>query len=810
MKRHICIHGHFYQPPRENPWLEEVELQDSAQPYHDWNQRITAECYAPNSASRILDAEGRIVDIVNNYSKISFNFGPTLLSWLEKHHPGTYAKILEADAESMKRFSGHGSALAQPYNHIIMPLANRQDKETQMIWGLRDFVHRFKRRPEGMWLPETAVDLETLDLMAEMGIRFTILAPHQARRVRGPGKSDWQDVSEARIDPKTPYFCTLPSGRTMNLFFYDGPISREIAFGGLLNNGEIFASRLFKVFGKDAKDDQLMHIATDGETYGHHHANGDMALAYCLHHIESNNLANLTIYGEYLEKHPPNREVEIFERSSWSCVHGIERWRSDCGCNSGGNPGWNQAWRSPLRYGLDWLRDSLSGIFESSLSQHLATPWQARNDYIDFVLDRSHENLNGFFAKYQIEELAPGQRIKVLKLLEMQRYAMLMFTSCGWFFDEISGIETIQDMRYAARAIQLAKEVSGLDFEEAFLKIMEKAHSNNTIYLNGREAFEDQVKPMVLDLLRVGAHFAISSLFRGYPEKFRIYCYSAQSAKYEQLEMGWQKMAMGQTRIISDITQESTIVTFAVLHLGEHNFIGGGRYCAGEAGWTEAHEAIKGAFMKGDISSVIGLIDQHFDSHDFGLWHLFRDEQRSVVTQILDKTLQEIENNLRRLYSDYYPLMLAMRNLAIPLPEILSTTVKYVLNKDLTAVFEEEPLDMDRLGKVLQEIRRWSAQIDTSTLGLLAGTRIKNLMNRMESAQGVKSLVLLRELETLFNGLEGLNLHLDLWQAQNIYFSLIHTVFKDMQRKAEQGKEEAAEWAAGFVRLGDYFKLRII
>ena len=322
--KYICIHGHFYQPPRENAWLEAVEVQDSAHPYHDWNRRITVECYSANVYSRILDDAGRIEKIVNNYEKISFNFGPTLLAWMEIHAPDVYQAVLEADKRSMARYSGHGSALAQAYNHMIMPLAHERDKHTQVLWAIRDFEYRFGRRPEGMWLPETAVDLETLEVLADQGILFTILSPDQAAQTRGLEDTDWCDVSDGAIDPKVPYLQQLEGGGTMTLFFYDGPISRAVAFEGLLKNGEAFAERLVSGFA-DQETPQLLHIATDGESYGHHFPHGDMALAYALHYIESQDLAQLTNYGEFLEKCPPTQEVQIKENTSWSCAHGVAR-----------------------------------------------------------------------------------------------------------------------------------------------------------------------------------------------------------------------------------------------------------------------------------------------------------------------------------------------------------------------------------------------------------------------------------------------------------------------------------------------------
>ena len=404
MDRYLCIHGHFYQPPRENPWLEAIEIQDSAHPYHDWNERITAECCAPNSASRILDGEGHIMDIVSNYAKMSFNIGPTVLSWMEKYSPEIYQAILEADRMSIEWRSGHGSAIAQVYNHLIMPLANKRDKRTQVLWGIKDFEYRFKRFPEGMWLSETAVDIETLEVLAECGIKFTILAPHQALKVRKIGTGKWKDVSGGRIDPTRSYLCRLPSGRRINIFFYDGPISQAVAFERLLNKGEDFANRLLSGFSEVREWPQILNIATDGESYGHHHKFGDMALAYALNYIESNGIARLTNYGEHLEKQPPTHEAEIIENTSWSCMHGIERWRSNCGCNSGGHSDWNQEWRAPLREALDWLRDQLSFKFEHKAKEYLKDPLKAREEYIDIILDRSGRKYGKFFGKAFIEK----------------------------------------------------------------------------------------------------------------------------------------------------------------------------------------------------------------------------------------------------------------------------------------------------------------------------------------------------------------------------------------------------------------------
>jgi alpha-amylase/alpha-mannosidase (GH57 family) len=448
VSRFVTVHGHFYQPPRENPWTGEVDEEVAARPYHDWNERITAECYAPNGLGH-----------PSNYSRMSFNFGPTLLSWLEVYSAGTYRAILDADRESRERFSGHGSALAQAYNHMILPLANARDKVTQVLWGIRDFEHRFGRRPEGMWLPETAVDDATLDVLASCGIAFTILSPEQA-----PG-----------VDPREPYHVPLPSGREIAVFFYDGGLSQAIAFGGLVKGGggDLARALLSRFDVGDAPS--LVHVATDGETYGHHVRGGDRALADALDAIDGSGFARLTNYGEYLEQFPPRRETRIVPNSSWSCAHGVGRWSEDCGCSSGG--ALRHPWRRPLREALDWLRDALAPVYEAEAARYFADPWAARNDSIDIVLDRTAGSVDRFFERHAVRRLSPEERAAARDLLELQRNALLMYTSCGWFFDDPAGLETRQVLRYAARAVELAKERLGGSLEPLFLRLLERVRS---------------------------------------------------------------------------------------------------------------------------------------------------------------------------------------------------------------------------------------------------------------------------------------------------------------------------------------------
>jgi len=482
MQRTLCIHGHFYQPPRENPWTGDVEREDSASPFHDWNERVTAECYAPNAAARL-------------YEKISFDFGPTLLAWLERKAPEVYRSVLAADRESLRRFSGHGSAIAQAYNHMILPLANARDKRTQILWGLRDFEHRFGRSPEGMWLPETAVDVETLEILSEMGIRFTILSPRQARAVHRIHDHYWFDVSEGIIDPAMPYRVELPSGRHVTVFFYDEAVSRAVAFEGLLHDGETFVQRLMNAFSDDREWPQLVHIATDGETFGHHHKFGEMALAYALEKIEAGGLVRLTNYGEYLSRMAPTHQVEIRENTSWSCPHGVERWRSDCGCRAGGQDEWRQAWRGPLREALDWLRDTLASPFEVAASEYVKEAWEARDDSLEVVLNPSQRIKEPFFVRHAVRDLSLSEQTKVLTLMELQRFLMLMYTSCGWFFSDPSDLGTLQVLKYAARAVQMAEEIFGAPLREDFRNRLQGVKGNLPGLQDGRRLFDAFIGP---------------------------------------------------------------------------------------------------------------------------------------------------------------------------------------------------------------------------------------------------------------------------------------------------------------------------
>jgi len=796
MDRYICIHAHFYQPPRENPWLEVIERQPAAYPYHDWNQRITAECYAPNTGSRILDAEGRITRIVNNYSRISFNFGPTLLSWMEENEPEVYAAILEADRESQQRFSGHGSALAQAYNHMILPLANTADRCTQILWGLRDFEHRFKRQPEGIWLPEAAVDLETLELLAEFGIRFTVLSPYQAQRTRKMG-GRWRDATGGILDPTLAYEQALPSGRSLAVFFYDGPISRAVAFERLLARGEHLAGRLLGAFANGGERPELVHIATDGETYGHHHRHGDMALAYALHHIDSNGLAKLTNYGEYLERYPPAHQVEIKEQTAWSCSHGVGRWWTDCGCNTGRHPNWNQAWRTPLRNALDWLRDTLAPAYEEKGRLYLKDPWAARDDYIKVVLDRAPEKTGEFLAAHASRELNQDERVAVLKLLELQRNAMLMYTSCGWFFDELSGIETVQILQYAGRAIQLAEEVGSSHVEPTFVAKLAEAKSNSAEYGDGALIYEREVKPAMVRLEQVGAHYAIRSLFETDEKRASVYCYSVREEHRQVLEAGKARLAVGRAAFTSEITQESALLSYAVLHFGDHSLKAGVRRFQGEAAYQKLLQDVGGPFERADFPEILGQLDRHFGESTYSLQSLFGDEQSKIVNLILESTLEQAAAAHQQVYDYFAPLMRYLTGLGVALPGVLRMTSEFVVNNNLRRALEDEELDLQHIRALLAAAAREKVTLDTAGLGYALGRAVEKLLAAFR--QTPHDLGLLRKLEEASSLVKSLPFEVQLWRVQNLYWEILQGVYPEYRSRAD---EEAQTWLKHFVSLG--------
>ncbi len=487
MPRALCIHGHFYQPPRFDPWLEDVLPEGSAAPFHDWNERICRQCYSPMAFARRLDGSGLITEALNAYAWISFNFGPTLLTWLERHAEDTYRRILAADAESLARW-GHGNALAQVYHHAIMPLAPRLDKELEIAWAIQDFQHRFRRPPQGMWLAETAVDLDTLDALAAAGIQFTILAPRQAKAIRMPGEADFHPVEEGFLPVHLPYRVATPSGQSITVFFYHGPVSQAVAFERLLQNGEHFWQRLLASF-----ENGLRAVATDGESYGHHFPFGEMALAYVIDQARhGRDGVSLTNFAAYLAAQPATAEAIIHENSSWSCIHGVERWRSNCGCTTGDYPPGNQEWRRPLRRALNYLKYYVDDHYFSAMARLGPHPGTILKNYGRVLCGA--EDLEGFLRRHGVAA-DPKALTQAARLLAMQRCSLASFSSCAWFFDDLARIEPLNGLTWARRALDLLAATGGPDVEAGFVRILAEAQANRPGAGTGADLWEHEVTP---------------------------------------------------------------------------------------------------------------------------------------------------------------------------------------------------------------------------------------------------------------------------------------------------------------------------
>jgi alpha-amylase/alpha-mannosidase (GH57 family) len=814
-KRFVCIHGHFYQPPRENPWLETVETQDSAAPYHDWNERVCAECYATNGAARIVNGKNKIISIVNNYSRLSFNFGPTLMSWLKENAPRTYRMILDGERASRAHFRGHSSAMAQVYNHMILPLASKRDRVTQIRWGIADYQSHFGTLPEGMWLPETAADTASLELMAQHGIKFTVLAPHQCKRIRplkepvpaaaaaeaaAPVPSVWTNTPDSTVDTTRPYLVRFPSGASIAVFFYNGPSSRAIAFEGLLNSGEEFAARLKTGF-KDAAQPQLAHVATDGESYGHHHKYGDMALAYALSLLDRDRTVKLTNYASFLAQFPPEYECEIVDNTSWSCAHGVERWRSNCGCN-GGKPGWNQAWRAPLRQALDELRDALVPLTEQEGAKYFRDVWAARNSYIDVVLDRTPESIERFLSAQQTHTLVGEDRVRALELMEMQRHAQLMYTSCGWFFDDISGIETVQIIAYAARVLQLAQQLfagQAASLEPAFLARLAGAKSNVPSAGDGAEIYKKCVRTMELHLEQVAAHYAISSVFTAFAEETDLFSYRVRRISHEIYTSGRARLALGRAHIASAITGLQQAFSFAVLHFGDQNITAAVKaYLPDDARSFESFAAEAADYVqRADFPEVIRLLDRFYGHADYSLTSLFSDEQRRIVRLILNSTLWDVENSLATIYQDHASLLHYLSQAGLPKPPALALAATFAINAGLRRMLETDPIDQAQLRSYLSLAKADQVPLETATLSYIADQRMKRAMVELQVSAG--SLEILDSALTLARTLTELPFDLNLWQAQNIWYEIFRTSGESLTALQP---EDRPRWDKDLAELG--------
>jgi len=765
----LVVHGHFYQPPRENPWLDAVEVQDSAAPYHDWNERVTAECYAPNTAARRVGERNRVLDIVNNFEKISFNAGPTLLAWLHRHRPDVYTKIIAADRASVTARGGHGNAIAQVYNHMIMPLAIRRDKVTQLRWGLEDFRVRFGREPEGCWLPETAVDNETLEVLADAGLRFTILAPHQAWRVRPLGAEAWEEVND-HVDTSRAYLWRGPRGLGLALFFYHAPISRGIAFENLLERSEHLVAWLYAALTDTPDRPQLVHCATDGESYGHHRHFGEMALAAAMHQIEAEGTVALTNYGAFLAAHPPTDEVELHERTSWSCAHGVERWRADCGCRTRSD--WHQRWRAPLREALDWLRDQIDPFFEARASAFLKDPWAARDAYIAVILDPSPERLDAFFGAHQRAPLDPAARAETRRLLEMQRHRLLMYTSCGWFFDEISALEPVQILRYAAIAVQYLGDLGGGRLEPEFVRRLEAAPSNIPALRDGGEVYRQLIRPTAVDLRRVIAHYAITGLVDEHPADARIYAYRVTRLDESRQTSDGTALRIAHVRVSALATGETREMMYALVHYGGHDFSCGIRAWEDQATYDAMKADLRRRYGELSVADMVRGMDEYFPGEPFTLAHLFLEERRRVLDSVIRAALDKPEETYRHIWEENRKLVHYLLQVDVPVPEALRLVGRHVLEQQACDELErtaELAAIPERVFEIAAEAKALDLTLDLTRPRAAARRAVERTLDAVAEAPTAPHVA---AATTLIEGANRLGLHYGLWAAQNRFFEL--------------------------------------
>lgn len=837
---YVTVHGHFYQPPRENPYLDAIEHQPSAAPFHNWNERIHWECYRPNAFARVLNDKGEILGIVNNYEYMSFNIGPTLMSWLEHHDKSVYQRILEADAKSCEKFNGHGNAIAQIYNHIIMPLANERDKYTQIRWGKADFKSRFNRDPEGIWLAETAIDYATLKVLISENIRFIILAPSQAQRCRSfPTDHDpqppWHEVGGSQIDPTRPYRCYLkptlentssPLSVTkttplenieelpyIDIFFYDGPISRDMGFSDVIYSSSHLAGRVGAAVRGDHRLSQLISVATDGETFGHHKKGTEKTLAYAFTREFPHHGWTVTNFAHYLSLNPPTWEVELKPVTAWSCAHGVDRWQNDCGCGGEGGV-WHQKWRQPLRSALNWLRDQLIEVYEEYGRKLFRDPWLARDEYIQVLRDRSTANINRFLTCHQTRKLTPTEQVDALRLLEMQRHALFMFTSCGWFFEELSRPEGTQILRYAGRALELAGEVAGVQLEKSFLKRLAIAPSNVEHFQHGAEVYRQMVLTSQIGFKQVAAHYAITSLFNnhnkastslnlnaistsllgdtapGRSEKLetyqkRVYCYTANELDYQMQRMGALTMAVGHLKLVSEITWESEDLVFAVLHLGGWDFHCCIQQFTGRRDYTDLKEKLFASLQQASAVPCILAMTKIFGDEAFSLQNLFAEERHRIMKLLSEETLNRLDQLYTQTYRENYGVIMAFHRDGLTVPQELQVAAEIALGcrcmntlRSLEQDITDNQLSWNHileLEAISTEGKHLRCQLNVPEGKKILEQLIMRLLRQLLQEAKDSFSTDIQRLEKLIDIGHDLNLGISLEKSQELYFSYLHS-----------------------------------
>jgi len=771
-EKYITIFGHFYQPPRFNPWILEIDLDITSRPYHDWNDKITKESYLPNAYARLKDGE-TIEDVVNNYEKITFSFGPLLLSYLKEKYSKLYNLIVEADKESSSKLSGHGNAIAQPYAHIIMPLSSKEDRERDIYWGIKFFEKTFDRYPEGFWLPEAAVDNLTLEILYDYGIKFVILSPHQAKSVKINDK--FEEVTENSLDTKKAYKALLPSGNSIGVIFYNRWLSGLVAFGDLLKSGELFARKLIESFDNSEKP-QLVSIATDGETYGHHKPKGEEELAKALSIIDSYGI-NITNYSYFYSTFKPTSDVIINENTSWSCPHGIERWRSNCGCASDIVPGWTQEWRTPLRKSIDWLRDMAETTIQNIGPKVSNDINKAILNYVDVFYDYKAENVSNFVESFAIK----GEENKIvdfLKLMEISKNSILMQSSDAWFFEDIYRPEPIQSLRFAKRVIQLIEELSNTKIEDQFLSILKDAKSNNPRYNNGKEIYEKEVNPSLMTPEKVCASYAMRLLFETISNENDYYSYKIILGPYKKMELGRAKVITGIATLISKITWRSTPIMFSSIYYGWYNLHAGAKILVDQKSYIEFENSVTEYFNNGLLPDIIDIIQKTFYPNYFNLNNLLKNDQKFIMDHVLDSSVIELARQYELLYNNYLPAMEYVRSLNLNYPKVFELLLQFELEKSILEILEQEIIDFNRLEQIIQ----WSKNLEVSIDDLvhkLIKEKIEKLLDFLiQNPQDINSISMLQRLLKIS---KELDIPLEyLWDAQNKFIYLRNNILRHL------------------------------
>ena len=847
MNRYLCIHGHFYQPQRANPWLETIEMQVEAFPWHDWNEKINAECYMVNGGAHLLDSQNKLIKIINNYSKISFNFGPTLLSWIKMHDRKTFTSIINADITGRSVFSGHGNAIAQIYNHVIMPLASRQDKIIEVAWAVSDFEANFGRKPEGIWLSETAVDTDTLEILADFGIKFTILSPNQAKQIRkiskSPESASWFDVSDGSINTRMPYICKLPNDSSISIFFYDDSLSNKVSFGDLLKDGETFAKNITGLPENKQELPEIISIASDGETYGHHHHFGEMALSYCLNYIESKKLAKITVFGEYLEKYPPLYEVRIIENSSWSCDHGICRWKQDCGCSTGSeqHPDWKQKWRTPLRESIDWLARMNSSIYIDEAQKYLkpgiGNSDKAVSSFISIMDNRTSKSAEKFFSIFLKNPLEKTEGIIFLKLLEAYRQCLFMQSSDGWFFDDISRVEAIQILQHACRAMEILKDVTGRDLEPQFLKILKKAKSNLPEYGDGESVYWLYVKKASSDFIKISACLALEILVsdkKEIPGVYNIYNFEASEITYDRIQMHEYTFITGSAAVISKLTLELKNVIFAAYRYKNKNILNSTNMAA--FGKTVADDDINEILSIGEqlrkllesadkqnnaddfldcdsasggLSAIKDYLAKRFSGKLFTISDFLKDEQVDTVEKMIAVYNSSIYPQMANILNEYKEALNDFKENKVLnyfmdgiFPNVYEFFVEYKLYNIIKkpGLSKKDIFEMDWISEKIDILNL----INTGSLGIILE---KKLNETIESfSMETENMELLKNLADFFNIIAKLNIPINMWRSQNMIFEIKENIYPLKVIEARTSNKSKA-WLSYFEKVLDHLNV---